>query len=127
MEEKKKYDPTPNLIPLTERSPEEAREIRSKGGKARGEQRREKARLRKIALAIADLKCPDGKMKDALLEMGFDEEELTNDKVLVFSLLMGAMKGNTDAFREFKKLMGEDENTTVMDKLDEVLDRIGGE
>lgn len=115
-----------NLIPLDERSPEEVKRITSMGGKASGEARQEKARLRKIALAIADLQAPPGKERDALLAMGFSEDEITNDKLLVLSLLWGAMKGNTDAFREFKKLMGEDESASVMEKLDDVLDMIGG-
>jgi hypothetical protein len=37
-------------------------------------------------------------------------------------------KGNVEAFKEFKKLLGEDDtpNNDTLDKLDEVLNKIGG-
>ena len=48
--------PTPqNLIPVTERDPERAREIRAMGGKARGEKLRRSKTLREAFLAVQDV------------------------------------------------------------------------
>lgn len=45
---------TENLVPMSERSKEEARENGKKGGKASGESRRRKADMRKLAQDILD-------------------------------------------------------------------------
>lgn len=48
--------PTPqNLIPVTERDPERAREIRAMGGKARGKKLRRSKTLREAFLAVQDV------------------------------------------------------------------------
>ena len=60
--------PTPqNLIPVTERDPERAREIRAMGGKARGEKLRRSKNLREAFLAVQELeiKGTDGTTKTA--------------------------------------------------------------
>ena len=60
--------PTPqNLIPVTERDPERAREIRAMGGKARGEKIRRSKTLREAFLAVQELeiKGTDGTTKTA--------------------------------------------------------------
>ena len=60
--------PTPqNLIPVTERDPERAREIRAMGGKARGEKIRRSKNLREAFLAVQELevKGTDGTTKTA--------------------------------------------------------------
>ena len=60
--------PTPqNLVPVTERDPERAREIRAMGGKARGEKIRRSKNLREAFLAIQELeiKGTDGTTKTA--------------------------------------------------------------
>ena len=60
--------PTPqNLIPVTERDPERAREIRAMGGKARGEKIRRSKNLREAFLAVQSLeiKGTDGTTKTA--------------------------------------------------------------
>ena len=60
--------PTPqNLIPVTERDPDRAREIRAMGGKARGEKIRRSKNLREAFLAVQELevKGTDGTTKTA--------------------------------------------------------------
>ena len=60
--------PTPqNLVPVTERDPERAREIRAMGGKARGEKIRRSKNLREAFLAVQELevKGTDGTTKTA--------------------------------------------------------------
>ena len=118
-----------NLIPTNQRSKAEVREIGRKGGIASGKARQQKARLRRAAEQLMDMPIASKKNKDILLGMGFTEDELTNEKMLLFGLFQAAtIKGNVEAFKEFRKLLGEDEAPTneTLDKLDDVLDRIEG-
>ena len=60
--------PTPqNIVPVTERDPERAREIRAMGGRARGEKIRRSKNLREAFLAVQELeiKGTDGTTKTA--------------------------------------------------------------
>ena len=56
-----------NVIPVTERDPERAREIRAMGGRARGEKIRRSKNLREAFLAVQELevKGTDGTTKTA--------------------------------------------------------------
>lgn len=53
-----------HLIPLTERSPEEARAIRSKGGKAAQKKRREQQRLSQVIRGVLAMGYESGKVAD---------------------------------------------------------------
>lgn len=103
-----------NLIPLTKRDPEEARAIRSKGGKARAEAYRERktfAEAIRIALATGDIQ----------------------DKV-VAAVLKAAQEGNIQAFLALRDTIGEkpiekaEVTTTIEGSLDdrkkEILERL---
>ena len=118
-----------NLKPYNMRSKKEARENGRKGGIESGKARREKARLRKAAEQFANMPITDEEIRTELLEMGFEEEELINSLQLVYGLFRAAAyKGNVEAFREIKKLLGEEDtpNTDTLERLDEVLNKIGG-
>jgi hypothetical protein len=85
--------------------------------------------LRKAAEQLMDMPILSDKTKSQLLDMGFNANELTNDKLLLLGLFQAATKkGNVEAFKEFKKLLGEDDtpNNDTLNKLDEVLNKIGG-
>lgn len=107
---------------------ERQREIASMGGKASAEARKEKARLRKVAEQLMDMPIVGKDARKMLLAMGFTDKELTNDKVILLGLFKASMKGNVEAFREFKKLLGEEDspNNETLERLDEVLARIEG-
>ena len=53
-----------NLIPVTQRSPEEAQAIRSKGGKARAKQRHEQALLSQIIRSVLAMGYRKGAVAD---------------------------------------------------------------
>ena len=77
-----------NLIPTTQRSKSEARELGAKGGRASGVARREKKILREAALAVIDAD-PDAPV------------------AIVRKLVENAKKGSLGAIDQLAKLLGE--------------------
>lgn len=82
-----------NLIPNSQRSPEELREMTRKGGIRSGEVRREKATMKKA------------------LEMLLDEQNKKSGKtyreLATLGLIQGAIKGKSENYRLILELMGE--------------------
>ena len=86
-----------NLIPFTQRTEEEQREIAKKGGVASGEARRKKKDLR---LAL-----------EALLEKDFTDKNgntITGTEAITTKLFEQAMKGNVKAFETIRATVGQD-------------------
>lgn len=100
-----------NLIPNSERTPEELREITRKGGIASGVARRKKANLRKAFETILQAEVASPNVKKQLEELGFDS---TNEMALAMVMMQKAMKGNVRAFEQISKLT----TTDVKDSLD---------
>lgn len=88
-------------------SREQAKLNGSKGGKASGKARREKAELKKLFLQFANMKPTDKESKQ-LLAMGFKDEELTNMTSYVVSLFKNGAKGNSKAMEIGVGLMTDD-------------------
>ena len=85
-----------NLIPNSERSPEELREQTRKGGIASGEARRKKRDLR-LALEV-------------LLESEFTDKngtKMTGAEAITSKLFEQAMKGNVRAFETLRDTVGQ--------------------
>ena len=66
-----------NLIPVTMRSKEEARQISRNGGIKSGETRRKKANLRKTFEMLAQMKIAPDDMRERLQEMGLEKMSIT--------------------------------------------------
>ena len=81
-----------NLIPMTERTPEERREIARKGAEATNKLRREKKTL-KMEL-------------EALLEI-MDEKGDSVQKKMSFALIKKAIKGDVRAFETIRDTIGQ--------------------
>ena len=77
-----------NLIPMTERTPEERREIARKGAEATNKLRREKKTLK------------------ALLEI-MDEKGDSVQKKMSFALIKKAIKGDVRAFETIRDTIGQ--------------------
>lgn len=93
-----------NLIPFSERTEEEQREIRSKGGKRSGDVRRENKTLREIAKIIGEkpitITNPDG-----------TKETVTYNVAMLNAQYKKAItEGNTKAAEFIAKLRGEMED-----------------
>lgn len=95
-----------NLIPNSQRSPNELREMTSKGGKRSGEVRRQKKTVADYLRKWADNEV-DEKNKKALQALGLDEEA-TNRTLLVLPLIKKANCGDIKALQMIIDLLGED-------------------
>ena len=98
-----------NLIPFSERTAEEQREIRSKGGKRSGEVRKENKTLREIAKIIGEkpitITNPDG-----------TKETVTYNVAMLNAQYKKAItEGNTKAAEFIAKLRGEMEDKITLD------------
>ena len=80
-------DGSDNLIPFSERSKEEARELGRKGGIASGEARRRKKTLKEELIT--------------LLENGNTQEKIS------LAIIQQALDGNTKAFEVIRDTIGE--------------------
>lgn len=91
-----------NLIPNSERTPSELREMCSKGGKASGRVRSLRAKMKKLlALDVADSEVTD------LMKL-FGIEETDFGTALVFMQLYKAVKtGDTNAYKAVMETLGE--------------------
>lgn len=81
-----------NLIPNSERTPEELREITRKGGIASGEARRKKKAMREMLEMCLEMKNNKGMTYRELATMG---------------LIKGAIKGNAQNYRTILETLGE--------------------
>lgn len=96
-----------NLIPNSERTPSELREMTQKGGKKSGEARRRKRDMREKMKTLLSLGCADND-KASLETLGLDPEYYDNEMVLVAAMFMRAAAGDTKAFDKVMQILGED-------------------
>lgn len=109
-----------NLIPFSERTEEEQRDIRSKGGKASGKARRKKKFLRDMlytALMMRLKDLPDKLSKDVRQQLGFKEGDTVSDAI-IGRLIERAMGGDMRAIRFIFDTMGE--STDVLQREQEI-------
>lgn len=138
-----------NLIPFSERSKSEAREIGRKGGKASGASRRRKKLFKQLMNSYLDSEEQNQDNWNELSRDGFLPEEITNKAVIVKRLCDAAKSGDVQAVKLVMAMIGEDiqheelklkqkelkrkidseknSNDEALQKLDEVLEKmIGG-
>lgn len=89
-----------NLVPNSERTPEERRENARKAGKASGVARRRKRDMAAIATALLSSKAT-GETREALREVapGLDDEDATLAATVVAGQISSAQGGNANAAR----------------------------
>ena len=96
-----------HLIPLTERSEEEAHAIRSAGGKASQQKRREKQMMADLVELYSGRPITDQRTKNRLAKLGIPPEELTQKLLVADALIRAAQAGNTYAIQMFMEITGE--------------------
>jgi hypothetical protein len=111
-----------NLIPFSERTESEQREIRSKGGKQSAKNRRERKTYREMAKAMLSAQITDPTMLEEMAKYGIDETNLKAYTLL--GMIKASAEGSHNAFDRLLELTGEKEqnqNENVIAKLDKVL------
>lgn len=113
-----------NLIPLSQRSPEERRAIARKGIEARKanvekrkQEKRERMQIQKVMSVILGSEVSNEKQKKLLNSLGFEGEHLTNEMLLMVALFKKGLSGDVNAIRDV---------TEMMEKLD-IYQNSGGE
>lgn len=96
-----------NLIPNSERTPSELREMCSKGGKKSGEVRRERKAMREQMEMLLKLPPINVQAKQKIKELGIDEKEIDNQMLLMVTIFNKAMKGDIQAVNVVRELIGE--------------------
>lgn len=96
-----------NLIPFTDRSESEVREMNSKGGVKSGETRRRKRDFNKLARQFLEADTGREDLRAALQESGFDDDQ-SNAAALIMQIAAEAFSGNVRAAELLIKLAGSD-------------------
>lgn len=96
-----------NLIPNSQRTPEELREITRKGGIASGKARREKKTLKQIGDMIGSLDIKSSKNRQILKDAGIEDEDMINDVGMLFRLNLKAQSGDAKSIELLAKLRGQ--------------------
>lgn len=103
-----------NLIPVTERSKEEARALSSKGGKASGATRRRKKSMKDAMNLLLSLPVDEANMAK-MERLGIDPNAADNQMLMLISAFQQAVKGNVKAMEFIKDLTGAS-GMTELDK-----------
>ena len=115
-----------NLIPNSERTPDELREIAQKGGIASGAARRRKRSLKEAADYYLSLPVADKRTTNKLLRRYGDSDDIDNQMAMIAGLHEAAACGDARAASVLAKLLGEetphdDGDAELLKKADELL------
>lgn len=97
-----------NLIPITDRSSSEAREMGRKGGIASGKVRRQQADLRRAFQTLLRSEVNNEQMKQLLIQLGYDP---TNEMALALVVLQKALNGDMKAFSQIQQMLNQNAPT----------------
>ena len=119
---------TKNLIPQSERTKDEQREIARMGGIASGKARREKQKTQQILADLVSIKNKDlATFKKEAKKMGLDGDISIHELFTMVCLLNSVKSGNLGDLERLSKLLGEDkqyEYADVLSKLDKVIGEV---
>lgn len=96
-----------NLIPLSERTKEEQREICSKGGKKSVESRRRKKALKSLMTDLLASDITDTEIYNSTADMGYDIGDMTYGAAITAAMVRAAATGDVKAFNAIVDLIGE--------------------
>jgi len=98
-----------HLIPLTERSEEEAHAIRSAGGKAIQAKRKKETEQQYLLGKYAGLPVLDKRTIKKFERMGFEDEEINRALEVTEAIMKGARNGDPRMIEIYLRLMGEEQ------------------
>lgn len=96
-----------NLIPMDQRSEDEARELGRQGGIASGAARRRKRALKEAADLYLSLPVSDRRKWNALAKRGIDPEDIDNQMAMIAGLADAAANGDARAGRLIVDILGD--------------------
>ena len=96
-----------NLIPNSERTPEELREIAAAGGRASGVARRRKRSLKEAADLYLSLPVADRRRWNKIARRHVDPEDVDNQMAMIIGLVEAATKGDAPAPKVIVDLLGD--------------------
>ena len=103
-----------NLIPFSERTESEKREIAKKGGKKSGEVRREQKTYRDMAKAMLSATITDENILNELKAYGFSETDVKAYTLL--GMIKASGNGSHNAFDRLMMLVGEETQPTTSEQ-----------
>ena len=106
-----------NLIPNSERSPEELREMAANGGRASGVSRRRKRSLREAADLYLSLPVANKKAWNKISAEGVDPDDIDNQMAMIIGLTQKAIKGDAKAAKIIVDLLDNQIGKTADDGL----------
>ena len=95
-----------NLVPFSERTESEQREIASKAGIASGKARRRKRDMKQKMKLLLSLPAANND-REEMKAMGIEPQDMDNEMVLVKTLFLSAAGGDTKAFDRIMDLLGK--------------------
>ena len=99
-----------NLIPFSERTESEQREIRSSGGIASGAARRRKRSLKEAADLYLSLPVTDKRVYNKIARDGVEPEDIDNQMAIISGLAKVAAMGDSKAAKVLFDLLGDTDN-----------------
>ena len=102
-----------NLIPNSERTPEERKKIAAAGGRASGVSRRRKKSLKATMRAILDLPVTSQEDYARLAELGVPVEAHDNQTLMLVGLFQAAAAGSVKAVHEIRSILQEQTETPL--------------
>lgn len=113
-----------NLIPFSERTESEQREIRSAGGIASGAARRRKRSLKDAADLYLSLPVTNRGQWNKIARKQVDPEDIDNQMAMIIGLTGAATKGDARAAKVIIDLIGEDRHADDPGRANNLLDAI---
>ena len=108
---------TKNLIPQSERTKDEQREIARMGGIASGKARREKQKTQQILADLVSIKNKDlATFQKEAKKMGLDGDISIHELFTMVCLLNSVKSGNLGDLERLSKLLGEETQTTTSEQ-----------
>lgn len=117
-----------NLVPMDQRSEDEARSLGQQGGIASGKARRRKRSMKEAADYYLSLPETDRRRVNALLRDEVDPEDVDNQMSVVMGMAEAAKRGDARAAGVLLKMLGEEvpQEDPGADTLERARELLGG-
>lgn len=105
-----------NLVPLSQRTPEEQRSFHEKGGRQSGKIRRKKRDAAQYVKMMSEAAVTDETISTQLKAMGLEESDHTYGATIAAQLIRRALKGDLQAARLYFDICEKAEQKAQLEK-----------